>query len=254
MARIATAARGASARAEVPAPFAPPAREARRMSARPAPSSIVDASALGVDGLWPAGQVLLVRSDARHLLALMCPPILGEALARLLRRVSPFGCPPPPSLIRAYSLPDAAFPSILLREHAEAPDGVGAAYLRFAGAARRHWLAALQETGSGLTPVVAWDSASGRRFLDRDALGALLDETGAALPGEADVYLGRALLLLAQPSLAGAWPTEMSLGGPTKPRRITGREFPVWVDLPAHESVLLGCPLLLRVEALLADG
>jgi len=44
----------------------------------------------------------------------------------------------------------------------------------------------------------------------------------------------------------------MSLGGPTKLRKITGREFPVWVDLPAHQPALLASSLLDRVERLLA--
>jgi hypothetical protein len=43
----------------------------------------------------------------------------------------------------------------------------------------------------------------------------------------------------------------MSLGGPTKIRKITGREFPVWVDLPAHQPSLLRSPLLGRIERLL---
>jgi hypothetical protein len=70
----------------------------------------------------------------------------------------------------------------------------------------------------------------------------------------ADDYLGRGLLLLAHPDLAVAWPTMMSLGGITKIRKITGREFPVWVDLPAHQSALLDSPLLTRAERLLAEA
>jgi hypothetical protein len=46
----------------------------------------------------------------------------------------------------------------------------------------------------------------------------------------------------------------MSLGGPTKARKITGREFPVWVDLPAHQPTLLTSRLLTRVERLLAEA
>jgi hypothetical protein len=44
----------------------------------------------------------------------------------------------------------------------------------------------------------------------------------------------------------------MSLGGPTKIRKITGREFPVWVDLPAHQPSLLSSPVLRNVERLLS--
>jgi hypothetical protein len=59
------------------------------------------------------------------------------------------------------------------------------------------------------------------------------------------------LLLLAQPGLAESWQTMMSLGGPTKIRKITGREFPVWVDLPAHQPSLASSPILGKVESLL---
>ena len=46
----------------------------------------------------------------------------------------------------------------------------------------------------------------------------------------------------------------MSLGGVTKARKITGREFPVWVDLPAHQPALLSSPVLARVEGLFAEA
>jgi hypothetical protein len=74
-----------------------------------------------------------------------------------------------------------------------------------------------------------------------------------ALPGIADGYLGLGLLLLANPDLVASWPTLMSLGGVTKARKITGREFPVWVDLPAHQRALLSSPVLARVERLFAE-
>jgi hypothetical protein len=168
--------------------------------------------------------------------------------------VAPFGCPPPPSLIRAYSLPDAPFPSILLKEHEEAPAGLGDAYRRFVDGPRQHWLAALEETGPGLSPVLAWQTEPVRRFLAADELTAALAETRLALPGIADGYLGRGLLLLADPALAVSWQTRMALGGVTKVRNITGREFPAWVDLPDHQANLLGSPLLGRVERLLGDS
>jgi len=76
-------------------------------------------------------------------------------------------------------------------------------------------------------------------------------EAGLTQTAVADGYLGRGLLLLAHPELAGAWQTLMSLGGPTKIRKITGREFPVWVDLPAHQPSLLSSPILTNVESLL---
>src|SRR5437899_1322001 len=76
---------------------------------------------------------------------------------------------------------------------------------------------------------------------------------GVALPSVADGYLGLRLLLLAHPDLAASWQTMMSLGGVTKARKITGREFPVWVDLPAHQPALLSSPVLARVEGLFAE-
>ena len=127
-------------------------------------------------------------------------------------------------------------------------------YTRFLAEARRHWLAALAETGPGLCPVVAWQAAPVRRFLGAEESAQILTGTGTAVAGAADDYLGRGLLLLADPQLADAWPKMMSLGGVTKIRKITGREFPVWVDLPAHQPSLLASPLLARVEQLFAGG
>ena len=207
---------------------------------------------------WPDGEVLLVsvtRAPAPcYLLAIPEARLAGEVLTSFLARVAPFGCPPPPSLIRAYSLPDSPFPSILLKEHEEAPEGLGDAYHRFVARARQHWLGALQETGPGLCPAVAWQAGPARRFLGPDEWAGALAAAGAALPGMADGYLGRGLLLLAHPDLTDSWQTVMSLGGVTKARKITGREFPVWVDLPAHQPALLASPLLARVERLLAQA
>lgn len=215
---------------------------------------------------WPAGEILVARANvtttngsaagdtgARFVLAIPGASLAGERLTEFLGQAAPFGCPVPGSLIRAYSLPDAPFPSILLKEHEVAPDGVGESYDRFLAEARRRWIAALGETGPGLCPVVAWQSGPARRFLQLDETSDVLAATGAALAGAADRYVGRGLLLLADPHLADAWPTMMSLGGVTKIRKITGREFPVWVDLPAHQPALLASPLLARAERLL-DG
>jgi hypothetical protein len=205
---------------------------------------------------WPSGEVRLgvvARPQATHYVLALPEAVLGgEELTGFLARVAPFGCPVPGSLIRAYSLPDAPFPSILLREHEDGAEGVGDAYRRFLAGARHRWLAALGETGPGLCPALAWEAGSARRFLGPDEAAGALAETGMALPGVADDYLGRALLLLAHREVAASWRTMMSLGGPTKIRRITGREFPVWVDLPAHQPDLLASPLLDRVEQLLA--
>ena len=217
------------------------------------------------DGVWPPGEILLARASgsgngsaapdtgARFVLAMPDAALDGERLTAFLGRVAPFGCPVPGSLIRAYSLPDAPFPSVLLKEHEAAPDGIGESYDRFLTEARRRWMAALAENGPGLCPAVAWQSGPARRFLAPEETAEVLATTGAPLAGAADHYVGRGLLLLADPHLADAWPTMMSLGGVTKIRKITGREFPVWVDLPAHQPVLLASPLLARAERLL-DG
>ena len=217
---------------------------------------------IGVDGTgngraWPPGEVLLASvawPDTTHwLLTIPQAALAGEALTDFLGRVAPFGCPVPGSLIRAYSLPDAPFPSILLKEHDDAPDGIGEAYNRFLSHARRPWLAALAETGPGLCPVLAWQSTPVRRFLSPNERAGALAEAGVRLSGVADGYLGLGLLLLANPDLAASWQTLMSLGGVTKIRKITGREFPVWVDLPAHRPALLASPVLARVEQIFAE-
>ena len=204
---------------------------------------------------WPAGEVLVAavtRPDVKfYVLAIPQAVLGGETLTSFLSQVAPFGCPVPGSLIRAYSLPDAPFPSILLREHEDAPDGIGDTYRRFLAIARRHWIAALGQTGPGLCPVLAWETGVTRRLLGPDELTAATAEASLTPSGIADGYLGRALLLLAHPGLAETWQTLMSLGGPTKIRKITGREFPVWVDLPAHQPSLLSSPLLRTVESLL---
>ena len=217
---------------------------------------------LGVDGTgtgrgWPDGEVLLAsgrNADAVYwLLATPRAALTGEALTDFLGRVAPFGCPVPGSLIRAYSLPDAPFPSILLKEHEAAPDGIAEAYMRFLTQSRLPWMAALAETGPGLCPVVAWQSGPVRRFLTREERAKVMANAGVALPGVADGYLGLGLLLLANPDLAASWQTLMSLGGVTKIRKMTGREFPVWVDLPAHQPALLASPVLARAEELLRE-
>jgi hypothetical protein len=216
---------------------------------------------LGLDGhagAWPADQVLLASVRNGHLthcfLGLPDAALEGEALTSFLDRVAPFGSPPPPSLIRAYSLPDAPFPSILLKEHEEAPEGIGQAYQRFLDNARQRWLAALRAAGPGLCPALAWRCAPQRSFLEPvDWVGALAD-AGVRFRGVADGYLGRGLLLLADRDLARSWRSMMSLGGVTKARKMTGREFPVWVDLPAHQEDLLASPLLARVEEILTGA
>jgi len=216
---------------------------------------------LGLDSeakAWPADRVLLASAangeGSYCFLALPETVLEGEKLTAFLDQVAPFGSPPPPSLVRAYSLPDAPFPSILLKEHEAAPEGTGQAYQRFLDNARQRWLGALQETGPGLCPALAWQSAPRRSFLDPGSWVGALTEAGVRFPGVVDDYLGRGLLLLADRDLARSWRSMMSLGGVTKTRKMTGREFPVWVDLPAHQDDLLASPLLARVEGLLADG
>src|SRR6266850_1072201 len=191
---------------------------------------------LGVDGVgtgraWPDTEVSLASvagADATYwLLTIPRAALAGEALTDFLGRVAPFGCPVPGSLIRAYS--------------------------RFLAGARLPWMAALAGTGPGLSPVLAWQSAPTRRFLTSGERARLLAEAGVELPGVADGYLGSGLLLLANPDLAASWQTMLSLGGVTKIRKMTGREFPVWVDLPAHQPALLASPVLAQVERLFTD-
>src|SRR3989449_11144806 len=107
---------------------------------------------LGVDGAgtnraWPDTEVSLASvagADAGYwLLTIPRAALAGEALTDFLGRVAPFGCPVPGSLIRAYSLPDAPFPSVLLKEHEAGPDGIAEAYNRFLTGARLPWMAAL---------------------------------------------------------------------------------------------------------------
>jgi len=207
---------------------------------------------------WPGSRVTLISAtgpdSADYLLILPEACLGGEGLTRFLGAVAPFGCPLPPSLVRAYSLPDAIFPSILLGEHEAAPNGVGEAYNRFLAHARRQWMAALEGRGPGLSPALAWRAAPVRRFLTADESADALAKASVTLPGVADHYLGRGLLLLADPGVAESWPTTMSLGGVTKARKITGREFPVWIDLPAHQPSLLASPVLTRVERVLSES
>ncbi|HXJ80776.1 MAG TPA: hypothetical protein VMS64_19125 [Candidatus Methylomirabilis sp.] len=203
---------------------------------------------------WPVREAVSVsltsHESTHYVLAVPGAALAGALLTTFLDRVAPFGCPPAPSLIRAYGLPDSLFPSVLLKEHEEAPDGVSDSYRRFVDRSRQQWLGALQETGPGLSPVLAWQTQPARQFLGPDEWAEALAQAGVALPGVADDYLGRGLLLVADPDLAASWQTMMSLGGPTKARKITGREFPVWVDLAAHQPALLASPLLDRVERL----
>ena len=101
---------------------------------------------------------------------------------------------------------------------------------------------------------MAWQGGPTRRLLAPDEWAGAVGDAGVVLDGVADGYLGRGLLLLAQPDLAASWETMMSLAGPTKIRKITGREFPVWVDLPKHQPDLLSSPLLDRAERLLGSS
>src|SRR5262245_38274940 len=217
----------------------------------------IDVGEYAADRAWPAGEVLLASVTTppatRYVLAVPQAALAGERLTSFLARVAPFGCPPPASLIRAYRLPDAPYPSILLGEHETAPAGTGDAYRRFVHGPRHQWLAALEEAGPGLCPIVAWDAMPHRRLLSPAEWAGTVAQTGLALSGGGGGYLGGGLLLLANPALADSWQTMMSLGGPTKARQITGREFPVWVDLPAHHHALLTSPLLARAERLLAE-
>ncbi len=205
---------------------------------------------------WPEGEVVLASSTeagtTRYVLALPDAVLDGDALTGFLDGVAPFGCPVPGSLIRAYTMPDNPFPSVLQREHQDAP--------------RRARRLLRPVPRRGPPDVAGRPRAGGPRPLSPDRLagrpGAPVRvgdggrarpwaRSRAISPGVADTYLGRGLLLLAHPALAAPWPTMMSLGGVTKIRKITGREFPLWVDLPAHQPALLASPVLARAEELL---
>src|SRR5258705_2484332 len=183
-------------------------------------------AALGVDGAgtnraWPDTEVLLASvagADATYwLLTIPRAALAGEALTDFLGRVAPFGCPVPGSLIRAYSMTDAPFPSVLLKEHEAGPNGIAEAYNRFLAGARLPWMAALAGTGPGLSPVLAWQSAPTRRFLTSSERARLLAEAGVELPGVAGGYPGSRLLLLANPGISPSSPTILLLcaGAPT---------------------------------------
>ena len=167
---------------------------------------------LGVDGngngrTWPAGDVLLASVTGPDATAYsrsrpLRPLSAGEGLTSFLARVAPFGCPVPGSLIRAYSLPDAPFPSILLKEHDAAPDGIGEAYNRFLSHARRPWLAALAETGPGLCP----DCWRGNR---RRSGGFSLGRTGRGA-GRGGRGLARRAPTVISASACSCWPIPIS--------------------------------------------
>ncbi|MSQ10825.1 MAG: hypothetical protein EXR52_07475 [Dehalococcoidia bacterium] len=174
--------------------------------------------------------------------------LTGPVLSAYLNAVAPHGTPTPSYILRAYELPDFPFPTVLKGEHAAAPDGLGEQYLRFSGGSRKAWMAALAGEGPGLTPVLAWTGGAERRFLDDAALTDALACLSGSLPGMPDTYLGRGLLFLANPEVRTVLPDMMSLGGATKLRLITAREYPLWVSLPAHQPALLAAPLLPLVE------
>jgi hypothetical protein len=204
------------------------------------------------DGLSLAGsRVLGVRQSAPggavYAVALL-QALQAEGLTAFLNAVAPHGCPVAGYLVRAYALPDFPYPTVLKNEHAVAPDGLGEAYQEFDRVARRAWIAALEGAGPGLTPALAWTAGAASRFLSEDELAALFAAEAVELPGRPDGYLGRGLALLANPEVAAEWPGMLSLGGVTKIRPITGREYPLWVALPAHQPALLQAPLRATVE------
>lgn len=190
---------------------------------------------------------------AWHALALQAA-LAGDALSAYLNTVAPHGTPTPSYILRAYELPDFPFPTVLKGEHASAPDGLGEQYLRFSEGPRKAWMAALSGTGTGLTPFLAWTPGPNRRFLEDADLAGPMAALAGHIPGIADTYLGRGLAFLATPSLRATLPDMMSLGGVTKLRMITGREYPLWVSLPAHQATLQAAPLLATVEELLGTA
>src|SRR4029453_2887608 len=143
---------------------------------------------------WPAGEgavaAVTLPDTKYYVLTIPQAAIGGEALTSFLSQVAPFGCPVPGSLIRAYSLPDAPFPSILLKEHEVAPDGIADAYRRFLAVARRPWVAALNQTGPGLCPVLAWEAGTTRRLVGPEELAGVAAEAGLTQTGVAVAFSG----------------------------------------------------------------
>lgn len=216
-------------------------------------------------GLPPAGRlgldaqpvVLLEaqRPDGHHIVVLLPQFVLsGRDLTHYLDQVAPHGSPEPGSIIRAYILPDLSVPSILTKEHIGGPAGLGEVYTDFVATTRNAWLGALKEEGPGLQPVLGWVDGGDRRFLTNAEIHQLLSEAGVEASGFVDLYSGRGLALLADPHAALGWPDYLSLGPPTKARRMTGREFPIWAALPAHQPALLASRLLRKAEQLVAAG
>lgn len=189
------------------------------------------------------------ETDTAVVVVLPGVALAGDALTSYLNQVSPYGCPPPGSLVRAYGLPDLTVPSIVLKEHQLAPDGMGAAFAEFdTCGARPRWLAALQDVGPVLTPVLAWTVGERPRMLSQAETEAMMLAVAPGLPALPDSYLGRGLPLLADPDLRTGWADVISLGPPTKARRITGREFPIWIALPEHEPALLASRFVAAVR------
>ena len=207
------------------------------------------AGVLGADAALIAAATL----GAETVVAVVLPSLAlaGESLTAYLAAVSPYGCPPPGSLVRAYVLPDLTVPSIVLKEHHHAPDGMGGVFAEFdACGARPRWLAALQDAGPVLTPALAWTRGDRPLVLTQAETEAVVRAALPDLVATPDSYLGRGLPLLADPGLRTAWEDVVSLGPPTKVRRITGREFPIWIALPEHEPALLASPFVARAQGL----
>src|SRR4029453_14188187 len=164
---------------------------------------------------WPAGEgavaAVTLPDTKYYVLTIPQAAIGGEALTSFLSQVAPFGCPVPGSLIRAYSLPDAPFPSILLKEHEQAPDGIADAYRRFLAVARRPWITPLDEPAPGLSPTLVWEVGASRLLLGPEELAGVAAEAGLAPAGVADGYLGRGLLVAAPPNLAALGEDMMSV-------------------------------------------
>src|SRR5262249_23886286 len=141
---------------------------------------------------WPAGEGLLAavsRPDAKYyVLAIPQAALGGETLTNFLGEVAPFGGPGPGAVFRAYRLAGAPFPSGLPKDTADAPDGCGDAYRRFLAVARRHWIAALDETGPGLSPSLMWEVNTTRRLLGPQEMAGMAAEAGLAPAGVADGY------------------------------------------------------------------
>ena len=212
---------------------------------------------LGVDGAgtnraWPDTEVSLASvagADATYwLLTIPRAALAGEALTDFPGAGGPLRLPGAGIADPGVQPAGRAVPVGLAQGTRGRPDGIAESYYGFLAHARLPWMAALAETRPGPVPRRSRGSRRRPAVSDvRDERARVLAEARRGAWRAPMAIWGSGLLLLANPDLAGLVAmTMMSLGGVTKVRKMTGREFPVWVDLPAHQPALLASPVLAR--------